>query len=188
MATRTFLALPLNADVQRKLVRAQEKLSSAGARVRWVAGENLHLTVKFLGDVADEALDEVCRLAAGVAAGVQPFEFQVAGLVAVPPRGQLRMVWAEVAEPTGRLAALNQAAEDACAAMGFKRENRQFRPHLTLGRVKPSRNADQLRAAVAKFAETDFGTTAADELVVMASQLTPDGPVHTPLATAPIGG
>ena len=188
MATRTFIALPLNDGVRRKLVRARDKLSSAGARVRWVAGGNLHLTLKFLGDVEDSDLNEVCRLARESAAAVGPFDFRVAGLSAVPASGQLRMVWAEIDEPTGRLAKLHALIEDAYATMGFRPENRRFRPHLTLGRVKGGRGVGELREAVDKFATTDLGQVAAAELIVMSSQLTSTGPTYTPLATTPIGG
>ena len=187
MATRTFLALPLGEPVVRQLARAQDALASAGARVRWVAPEHLHLTVKFLGDVEDRNLDEVCRVAAGIAADTEPFELTVAGLTAVPESRQLRMVWAEVAEPSGALAGMASVAEEAYAAMGFKRDNRPYRPHLTLGRVKSGRNVDELRAAVGKYAATDFGASRPGELIVMTSQLTPDGPIYTPLATSPIG-
>ena len=188
MAMRTFIALPLNDDVQRKLVRAREKLSSVGARVRWVAGENLHLTLKFLGDVEDSDLNEVCRLARESAAAVGPFDFRVAGLSAVPASGQLRMVWAQIDESTGRLAELHGLIEDAYLAMGSPKENRRFHPHLTLGRVKGGRGAGELRAAIERFAAADFGQVAAAELIVMSSQLTAAGPVYTPLATTPIGG
>ncbi len=187
MATRTFLALPLGQDVVDRLVAAQRELMGAEANVRWVARENLHLTVKFLGSVEDADLAEVCRAARDLAGGCEPFEFAVRGLTAVPPAGQMRMVWAGVEEPSGRLARLAEAVEEAYAAMGFKRETRRFRPHLTLGRVKSGRNVAELRAGTARFAETDFGTQRAEELIVFASELTPDGPVYSSLAKAPLG-
>jgi 2'-5' RNA ligase len=188
MAVRTFLALPLAEGIVAGLLEARRELMDAGGHVRWVSGQNLHLTVKFLGAVEDRDLSEVCRLAEQAASQVEPFKFVVKGLSAVPPAGQMRMVWCGVEEPTGRLARLAELAEQAYVGMGFKGENRRFRPHLTLGRVKTGRNVAQLREAVARFAHTDFGTQPADELIVMSSQLTPDGPVYSPLATARLGG
>ena len=187
MATRTFLALPLGPGMVDRLVRAQQELMRIAAHVRWVARENLHLTVKFLGSVEDGDLAEVCRVARELAGRCEPFEFVVRGLTAVPPAGQMRMVWAGVEEPSGRLARLAQAVEEAYAAMGFKRETRRFRPHLTLGRVKSGKNVAELRAGTARFAETDFGSQRAEELVVFASELTPHGPVYSSLAKAPLG-
>ena len=188
MATRTFLAVPLSEQVVAQLADAQEALSAAGAQVRWVARENLHLTLKFLGNVEDADTDEVCRLAGEVAAAVEPFEFVVTGLEAVPPRGALRMIWANITEPTGRLAELQRSAEDAYERMGFEKETRPYRPHLTLGRVKSGRNVAELRTAAARFAETDFGATPAGELIVFESRLTPSGPIYSPLTKAAIGG
>jgi len=187
MATRTFLAVPLDERVVAGLAKAQQVLSGTGTRMRWVARENLHLTVKFLGDVADADLADVCRVASEIAAEIDPHEFVVRGLTAIPPSGQLRMVWANVVEPTGQLEALASLAEDSYGAMGFKRENRRFRPHLTLGRVKSGHNVAALREAVADFAGTDFGATRAEKLIVFGSRLTPAGPIYTPLATAAVG-
>jgi 2'-5' RNA ligase len=187
MAVRTFLALPLDEVIVRRLTEAQRSLSSAGARVRWVALENLHLTVKFLGDVIDEDLDKVCRTAEEIASQTQPFEFSIKGLSSVPPAGQMRMVWAGVDEPTGRLEKMHSIMEEAYARLGFRAENRAYRPHLTLGRVKSGQNVAQLRAAVGRYAETDFGVQSAEELIVFSSQLTPKGPVYSPLKQASLG-
>ena len=188
MPTRTFLALPLSEQVVGRLADAQQSLSAAGAQVRWVARENLHLTLKFLGNVEEADTAEVCRLAGEVAAAVEPFDFAVTALEAVPPRGALRMIWAGVVEPTGALARLQRSAEDAYEQMGFEKETRPYRPHLTLGRVKSGRNVAELRAAAERFAETDFGTTPAGEVIVFESRLTPTGPIYSPLTRAAIGG
>ncbi len=188
MLVRTFLALPLDDGIQGRLVAAQESLASAGARVRWVARENLHLTVKFLGGVEDRALGEVCAAAKRSAGEVEPFAFAVRGLSAVPNAGPLRMIWAGIDDPTGRLGSLNELLEKSFAALGFKEEKRAFRPHLTLGRVKGGRNASQLRAAAGEWRETDFGEQPAEELIVFSSELTPDGPIYTALSRAPLAG
>jgi len=188
MATRTFLALPTDEAIVQRLVDAQGALSAAGAKVRWVARANLHMTVKFLGDVGDDQLADVCDLARRTAGQVEPFDYAIRRLSAVPPTGALRMVWAGVDDPAGRLEWLNAMIEDAYAGMGFKMENRRFRPHLTLGRVKGARNVGRLRDAVGRFAAADFGTQSATELIVFASELTRDGPIYSALATAPLGG
>ncbi len=187
MSLRTFLALPLDEVIVERLVEVQQSLASAGARVRWVDRKNLHLTIKFLGDVTDEQSPEVCRVVEKVAAQIEPFEFSVARVVSVPPAGAMRMVWVGVDEPTGRLEKLHELLEESYAEMGFKKENRSFRPHLTLGRVKGRQNVRQLRAAVAEIAESDFGVTSINELIVFSSQLTPDGPVYSPLAKVKLG-
>jgi len=188
MRVRTFMALPLDEAMKDRLASAQADLAAAGAKVRWVAREALHLTVKFLGSVEDRALGDVCAAAADAAAQVEPFRIGLTGLTPVPAAGALRMIWAAVDEPTGRLERLNALLEAACEALGFKAEKRAYRPHLTLGRVKGGRNLAELRAAAAAYADVDFGDCAADELIAFASELGPQGPTHTALSHARLGG
>ena len=188
MGIRTFLALPLDQDVVGRLLEAQRSLDSVGAEVRWVEPANLHLTVKFLGDVRDEGLPEVCAIAIEAARQVESFDLHVAGLTSAPPMGQVRMVWAKIHERTGRLQMLYEMLEDAFASLDYKRENRLFHPHMTLGRVKSGKNVKQLRAAVEGFADTEFGIQAAEELIVFSSELTSEGPIYSPLTRARLGG
>jgi RNA 2',3'-cyclic 3'-phosphodiesterase len=185
MAIRTFLALDLNDQTRQRLVRAVAELPVGQAKIRWVESENLHVTVKFLGEVADADAVNVCRVVADAAGLVEPFDFQVRGIQAVPARGDLSMFWAGVADADGRMAAMFEVIEAALEELGFSREQRDFRPHVTLGRVKYARDAHGLRAAAARVAETDFGCVAADGIVVYSSQLTPEGPIYAPMGRGP---
>jgi 2'-5' RNA ligase len=185
MAIRTFLALGLNDATRQRLVRAVADLPVGEAKVRWVESENLHVTMKFLGDVGDADAASVCRVVAAAAGTTEPFDFQVRGIQAVPARGNLSMFWAGVADSEGRMAAMFEVVEAALAELGFPREQREFRPHVTLGRVKYARDGRALRAEAARMAEADFGRVAADEVVVYSSRLTPDGPVYTPMGRGP---
>ena len=97
------------------------------------------------------------------------------------------MIWVGLTDKTGRSEKLQSLLEDTYAQMGFRKENRSFRPHLTLGRVKSSKNTDQLRQAVEKFANKEFGSQLADQIIVFSSQLKPDGPVYSPMATIKLG-
>ena len=187
MSTRTFLALPLDEAILRGLVAVQRKLARVGADVRWVEPENLHVTVKFLGGVEDAALADVCNVAEQIAAQIEPFGLEIRGVGAQPPAGQLRMVWAGIDDPDGGLGRLNDLAERAYAGLGFKQELRQYHPHLTLGRVKTGRKVDALRQVIAELADTDFGRQGADDLLVFASRLTPQGPVYSPMKTIRLG-
>ena len=188
MSIRTFIALELDAAVVERLVAVQRSLSSAGANVRWVAGENLHLTLKFLGEVSEEHLPDVCEVVSQAASQIKPFDFSVSGVVCVPRAGAVRMVWAGVDEQTGRLGRLQGMLEESLEDMGFCKENRSYKPHLTLGRLGGTRNVRELRNAVSDIAQTEFGTARAEEIMVFSSQLTPEGPVYAPLSRAKLGG
>ena len=188
MALRTFIAMDIDDATRRRLAAVAARAETGPARINWVAAANLHVTIKFLGDVDDSAVRDVCDAAADAAGGVEPFDFEVLGLLAVPPRGRLRMVWADVADPTGRLADLAARLEDELAELGYPRERRPFRPHVTLARIRSARDPDRLRAAVAPWADEAFGTPRAEALTVYASELTPRGPLYTPLARPALGG
>ena len=189
MAIRTFLALDLDAAIRDRLVEAVAEMPQAGAKLRWVARENLHVTVKFLGDVEEGDAAAACEAAAEAAAGIPPFEFTVRGLLCRPSGGrQLRMIWAGVDEPTGQLAAAFEALESALDPLGFPRERRAFHPHITLARIKSAPDPAAFRAAVRRHAETHFGTKAAEGFTVYQSDLRPTGPIYTPMTHAKFAG
>ena len=190
MATRTFFALDLDDHVRDRLVDAQQRLDCTSAKVRWVARQQLHVTLQFLGDVDDDTIGRVCSLAAEAAVAVEPFDFHVRRIICVPPGGRMRMFWAGAIDPTGRLAQLHAGLADALGQLGFQRESRGFKPHVTMARIKfaNARGSSDLRAAAADLADEDFGTQHAVKLTAYASRLTPQGPRYTPLATPTLGG
>ena len=187
MAVRTFLALDVDEGIRSGLVDALRRLEHCGADFKPVGLDNLHVTLNFLGDVADDLLAEVCSRAAGAAAEVENFDFDVRGLLCVPPRGPLRMVWADVTDPSGRMAKLQASLAEAMCGLGLRGEERGFHPHITLARIKYAADPQQFRQAVVELVDEDFGIQRAEELVVYASRLAPSGPVYTPLAKAALG-
>jgi RNA 2',3'-cyclic 3'-phosphodiesterase len=187
MSQRTFLALDLEEATIDRLLAVQRKLDDPGAGIRWVDRDNLHLTLIFLGDVPDEGLSEVCELSAAAAGLVQPFEYGIRGVECVPPAGPLRMIWAGVEDPTGRLAELQDRLRTALTGLGLHEETRSFHPHITLARAKSGKSAAAVRQAAREDATTDFGVQFAQEVVVYGSRLTPEGPVYTPSARARLG-
>lgn len=188
MPARTFIALQIDRRCRAALAAAARTLDVPGAKIRFVAEDNIHVTLNFLGDVADADLAEVSRLASQAAAGVAPFDFGVRGIVCVPPDRRVRMIWAGVADPTGRLVELYDRLAAALATQAGRKDDRPFRPHVTLARVKFVKDPRRLRDAAGPLAGKDFGTQHAESLVVYTSLLTPAGPVYTPAAGADLGG
>jgi 2'-5' RNA ligase len=187
MAVRSFFALDVDESVREGLTEAQRALADCGATFRPVTSANLHVTLQFLGDVADDRLGEVLKAAGGAAAEIEPFDFTVAGLLAVPPRGQLRMVWATAQDPTGRMKQLQQRLAEAMEGLGFRPEERSFNPHITLVRIKFADAPARFRQSVQQMAGRNFGLQHAQELVAYGSQLTPTGPVYTLLSRMTLG-
>jgi 2'-5' RNA ligase len=187
MAIRTFLALDLDAPIRRAIAAAAAGLPADGAKVRWVEPQNLHLTMKFLGDVPDEDVLNVCRAVEAVAGGLAPPAFDVVGLECTPNRGPVKMVWANVRDPGRKLADAFKELEAAMEALGFDVERRAFRPHITVGRVRYCPNPAAMRQAAARLADEEFGTQDAGEIVVYSSQLAREGPVYAAMAHCRFG-
>ena len=188
MGVRTFLALDIDEAARGALTAAGGRFPCDESKIRWVEPANLHVTVKFLGDVPEGGVREVCEAVAEAAGRMGAFDFDVRGLRCVPPGGKVRMVWAGVDEPTGRLAEAFGQLEAALEPLGFPRERRSFQPHITLACVKFAPSPAALRAAAERHAETQFGGQRAAEVVVYGSQLTPQGPIYTAIARGRMGG
>jgi 2'-5' RNA ligase len=187
MPVRTFLALDLDDAILDRLESARRALDDGQSRVNWVERENLHVTLCFLGDVPDELLADVCRIAEGAAGEVEAFEFDVRGLRPVPPHAAPRMIWADVRDPTGRLVLLQEKLADALVGLRLRQEERAYKPHITLARVKFASDPHGLRRAAEAMADEDFGVQHAEEVVAYASHLTPEGPVYSAIARAGLG-
>ncbi len=148
---------------------------------------NLHLTLKFLGDTPSSALDEIARVAEGVATGARPMTLELAGAGCFPPRGAPRTIWLGLARECPELAELAQSLDAALADAGLAEpERRPFTAHFTLGRVKDGGRG--LREAIEELAEAPVGEMSADHFVLLSSDLTPRGPVYTEQDRFRLGG
>jgi 2'-5' RNA ligase len=184
---RTFIAVELSSTV---IARAQEGiklLKTSGAEVGWVDRAQMHLTLKFLGNVTDIETPEICRVVVGAASQVEPFEIVFRGLGAFPRVSEPRTIWMGIEQGQEELAELHAAIEDALKIeMGFGKENRKFHPHLTLGRLRkesdPARN--ELSRLLQESANFDGDLTIVDEVVVFASTLGRQGPTHEAMGHA----
>ena len=184
---RTFLALDLDDAILDGLDRVRRELDDPVATIRWVQRANQHLTILFLGEVPDATISQVCDLAGAAAGRVAAFDYRIRGVQCVPPGGRLRMVWAGVQDDSGGLADLHGKLDGALRGLGLHEEDRAFKPHITLARIKFAPDPGAIRRRVEPLRDTHFGIQHAEELVVYASKLTPRGPVYTPVSRAALG-
>jgi 2'-5' RNA ligase len=179
---RTFIAVELSPDVRGSAARLIERFRQTAAKVRWVENRNLHLTLKFLGDVASVELPQVIDTVRRAIEGLHSFDLHFRGAGAFPDAENPRTIWLGVAEGAERMVEIHRRVEDALAELGFRAENRRFRPHVTLGRVRDTRFAKRdLKGLLAQYAEFEGGISLVDELVVFSSELTEDGPNYEPI-------
>lgn len=185
---RVFCAVELPAEVRQRAAAHAARLRERFGEVRasWPRAEGLHLTLKFLGEIEESRVALLQAAAARAAEKSQAFGLTIEGAGAFPPRGAPRVLWLGVRDPSGGLAQLQSRLEDECAGSGFEREERPFRPHLTLARLRVPQGARPL----AQFhQETGFEPAEfrVSELVVMLSELGPGGSRYTPLSRHALG-
>ena len=185
---RTFIAIDLPERVQISLDNFQKELQTLKAAVAWVNADRIHLTLKFLGDISSEQVSHVQASLAQVAAAVHPFRLQPAGCGAFPSVKQMRVVWVGVRGELDPLRDVQKSIDSTLAGLGFEAEDRPFRAHLTLGRVKGKQHLRLLQEAL--LASQNFEAEAFDviELVLYKSELRPEGARYTPLFRAPFTG
>jgi len=184
-AVRCFLAIPVGPEPSALLARAQERLRRTGADVKWVERENLHLTLKFLGEVEESRLDAVRGSARDIAAGTPAMAMRYRGIGCFPHERAPRVVWVGTAFAPDAIGTLAARLETELAARGFPTENRPFRGHVTLGRVRSPRGAKDLARELGGLRDGDFGGQAADGFVLFRSDLGPSGPKYSVLETFP---
>jgi 2'-5' RNA ligase len=185
---RVFIAIELPASVRKKLKDHLEHLreSVPDARASWSREENLHLTLKFLGDTPVSRIETLSQVAKRAASNVIPFELIVSGVGAFPPRGQPRVLWIGIEDLSGQLGKLQQALEDECNKEGFARETRPFHPHLTIARLRRPQGSRQL-AALHEEMGFEAETVRASALVVVRSELRSEGSRHTVISRHELG-
>lgn len=179
---RAFVAVPLPQEVRERALAVQERLRTGG--VKWVEPQNLHITLRFLGYAEPSRLDAVAASLAAILRAERAFRVVLSGVDAFPNRRRPQTIWIGVGEGARELDALAAIVERVARDTGFEAERRPFRAHLTLGRVKAERPPEELvRALEREPLHAEIGTMAAQEVVLMRSDLRRDGPIYTPLAT-----
>lgn len=182
---RTFIAVDIGKAIRDRAVALQGTLARTGNDVKWVEPENLHVTLLFLGEVDDRTVPEVCRVVADGCRNQAAFSLRVEKVGCFPNARRPRVLWIGVGDGTQELCALHDALEPPLLELGcYRREERQYTPHITLGRVKSDLPTDKLAAALAKQAAWQGGETLVREVLVLSSELRPQGPVYTVLSRA----
>ncbi len=187
---RTFIAIEINPELKDRLVHERERLRRqlAGARIRWVQPQGMHLTLKFLGEIEAGRVEAIAAQMELLAGRYAPFAIRLQSLGAFPNLRRPRVLWVGVQAPPV-LAALRADLERCLEGLGFVRERRPFHPHITLGRVRDS-GGDRVdwAAALAIGAQEPLGEQRVEALALFRSELRPTGAVYTCLSAAPLRG
>lgn len=183
---RCFLAVDVGEEIRREMARAKRRLERAGGDVRWTRPEGVHATLKFLGDVEPTRVPSVVAAARAVSDSRRAFSLRACGIGGFPTLEHPRVLW--VGLEARSLAELAADLDAALVGCGFAAEEKPFRAHLTLGRVRSRRGWPALREALAEWQARDFGTVVVDDIVLYRSHLQPGGSVYEELARLPLVG
>jgi 2'-5' RNA ligase len=182
---RTFIAIDPGKAIRDRLIALQEILARSGNEVKWVEKDNLHVTLLFLGEVDEREVVAVCQVVGNEVSKHQAFAMDVESAGCFPNPRRPRVLWVGVGEGAEPVRAVHDALEGPLLELGcYRREERRFTPHITLGRVKSDRPTDLLAQALARQSTFKAGTTQVQEIRVMSSELTSQGPVYTVLSRA----
>jgi RNA 2',3'-cyclic 3'-phosphodiesterase len=185
---RTFVAVETSGPIRARAGELIAALGGTAADVKWVEPHNLHLTMKFLGEVHEREIAEVCQAVSQGAAEVEPFELEVRGAGAFPNAARPRTVWLGAGQGAEEMIVLHDRVETMLAELGYRKEHRRFQTHLTIGRVRGGGpGITELGKLLQQHADVLIGRMSVQKVTVFCSTLTPSGPIYEVLGTAPLG-
>jgi 2'-5' RNA ligase len=184
---RIFIAAELDPSLRQRIVDLEGRIQQAGAGLRWIPSENLHFTVRFMGEISPAQLAQVKLATRAVAAAVQPFRLTLHGVGAFPSLARPQVVWVGVREGSEELADLSGRLDAALARHHFPREDRPYVAHLTLTRVRHRRLWGDVVRALSGFREVAVGDQQVGTVTVMESHLNPRGARYTRVEEVPLG-
>jgi len=177
---RSFIAFDIDSElVLKRLSEAQNMLMNTGADLKLVKPQNIHVTMRFLGNISAPMVDSIHEEMKKIS--FTPFEIELKGLGAFPSLKYARVVWAGIRKGADDLMNIFNQLEPRLRKLGFKPDPKGFSPHLTIARVKTGRHKTELIKCVEDLADYEFGIIKADYLRLKKSVLTPKGPIYTTL-------
>ncbi len=185
---RAFVAVEIPWELQAAFDAVQSELRQLGIRARWVRTGNIHLTLKFLGDVTAGQVSDVAEAVRAAVCGHAPIPLSARGIGVFPGVRRPRVIWIGLSGQTERLAELQLGLEERLSTLGFLKDERPFRGHVTIGRFFEAIDYSLMARVVPSYAERTFGGFEVQEVVLFQSDLQPQGPVYTALAKAKLEG
>lgn len=173
---RGFIAIDI--DVAPKVLEFEKEIEQTGADVKLVEPENIHMTLKFLGDLDEELVDQIENIMKDAVKEIDPFTIKLNGTGVFPNKNYIKVVWIGI-EDGQIIETIAKRIDEQLSTLGFKKEKRGFSPHLTLGRVKTAKNKERLVKTIEKYEDVEFGEFEINSIKLKKSDLTPKGPIYT---------
>ena len=176
---RIFIALKVNPDESLLRIQSSLKAVLGGERINWTDPSNIHLTLTFLGDTEEDLIKVVSIMLKQKCTGFGEFSFSLKGSGVFNNYRDPRVIWIGI-ENNKKLMKLNDEINIGLKDAGFRLEDRPFRPHITLGRIKSIRNTDILRSSLEKYQDAFIQEVPVREVILFESKLKPSGPEYRP--------
>ncbi len=180
---RSFIAA---GEATPEVLSLVEGLKGIKADMKTVKPENIHLTLKFLGELSEGKVDEIHRALTDCLSPFSSFEISLRGVGVFPNVKRMRVIWVGFDKNKEKLVEMNHSIEGALEGIGFRRDSR-FHPHLTLARVKSPRGKEELISFIETHREISFGESRIESVELMKSTLTPKGPIYSTLRQVKLG-
>ncbi|MFA5389090.1 MAG: RNA 2',3'-cyclic phosphodiesterase [Candidatus Omnitrophota bacterium] len=180
---RAFIALEIDEQTKQKILHLLDTLKKSGADAKWLTENQLHLTLKFLGNIEDNMTQKISGVLSDISGSARPFAINFSETGAFPDLEHPRVICLGIGKGAEHLEALNREIENSLEELGFKKEERPFKPHLTLGRVRSLKNLPNLIKTI-KGKEKDLepiDNVKIDKLTLFKSRLDPEGAVYIPI-------
>lgn len=179
MSVRAFLAIELEDELRHKIYEIEKEFKKIDAKISYVEERNLHITLKFFGEIDLEGLDKISEKIEGVLSNYEPFGINVKGCGAFPSKDHIKVLWFGTQDNK----ILNQLHDDLDAefeSIGIEKD-RNFSTHVTFGRMKSEKNKAAVRDEIEKYESREIGPMNVRKIILMKSTLTPEGPVYNPI-------
>jgi len=187
MYLRCFVAIEIPEPIKRDIGELLEILKKYNVDVKWIRHENLHLTLKFLGNTPEDLLPKIKEFLLNIVLSYEPFNIKIYTTGVFPNKKYPRVIWVGV-EDSGILTKLKKDIENSMVLLGYQKEDREFNPHLTLGRVRSQKGIVNLINELDNFKDRDFGGINVESIKLMKSELKPKGAEYSCLDEIPFWG
>ncbi|MFH1458344.1 MAG: RNA 2',3'-cyclic phosphodiesterase [Candidatus Omnitrophota bacterium] len=181
---RTFIAIELPEEIKESLAQLQGRLKDSKADVKWVEPKNIHLTLKFLGEINDEQLREITKILEQVAEKNVGFQMRISSIGVFPKMNFPRVIWVGLDKGDSETKKIATDLEERIIAVGIPREKQTFSSHITIGRVKSSFNRDELVNCLKAIDSLEGKEFVVQKIILFKSILTPKGPTYEALKVA----
>jgi 2'-5' RNA ligase len=189
---RLFIAIDVSIEVVENLVLLQEDLQplikELGGRPKWLEADNIHLTLKFVGDIDPALMFTIRDELRDMGKTHSPFSFDSQGTGCFPNETRPRIVYAGIGSGLDEINVLREEIENRLEEKGITKDSRTFIPHISVGRIKTRNKEVNLSEVIAPYVETDYGTSQIAEVLLFESRLDPSGPIYRIIERVPLIG